>query len=70
LKELEKKNIIKESEGACVITVLGHTIPLLVMKGDGGFNYVSTTLGCLWYMLIIIIWITKKLVQLNISKVL
>lgn len=54
LKELEEKNIIKESEGAHVMTVLGHTIPLLVVKEDGGFNYVSTTLGCLWYMLIII----------------
>jgi len=55
LKKLEEKNIIKESEGARVIIVLGHTIPLLVVKGDGGFNYVSTTLGCLWYMLIIIV---------------
>lgn len=70
LKELEEKNIIKENEGACVIIVLGHTIPLLVVKGDGGFNYFSIALGCLWYMLIIIIWITKKPVQLSISKVL
>jgi len=70
LKELEEKNIIKENEGACVITILGHTIPLLVVKGDGGFNYVSIALGCLWYMLIIIIWITKKPIQLSISKVL
>jgi hypothetical protein len=66
LKELEGENIIKENEGAHVITILGHTIPLLVVEGDGGFNYVSTSLGCLWYMLIIIIWITKKPIQLSI----
>ncbi len=70
LKRLEEKNIIKENKGAHIITVLGHTIRLLIMKGDGGFNYVSTSLGCLWYMLMIIVWITKKPIQLNISKVL
>jgi arginyl-tRNA synthetase len=55
LKELEEKNLIKKSEGAHIIAILEHTIPLLVVKGDGGFNYVSMALGCLWYMLIIII---------------
>jgi hypothetical protein len=70
LKELEEKNLIKKSEGTCIIATLGHTIRLLVVKGDGGFNYVSTALGCLWYMLIIIIRITKKPIQLNIWGVL
>ncbi|CAM6030833.1 unnamed protein product [Sphagnum balticum] len=51
LKELEEKNLIEESEGARVITVPGHTIPLLVVKGDGGFNYASTDLSALWYRL-------------------
>jgi arginyl-tRNA synthetase len=67
LKELEEKNLIEESEGARVITVPGHTIPLLVVKGDGGFNYASTDLSALWYVLIIVIWMTEEPVQLSRS---
>ncbi len=70
LKELEEKNLIEESEGARVITVPGHTIPLLVVKGDGGFNYASTDLSALWYVLIIVIWMTEEPVQLSRSEVL
>jgi len=32
-KELGEKNLIEESEGAYVITVLKQTIPLLIVKG-------------------------------------
>ncbi len=67
LKELEEKNLIEESEGARVITVPGHTIPLLVVKGDGGFNYASTDLSALWYVLIIVIWMTEEPVKLSRS---
>jgi hypothetical protein len=33
MKELEEKNLIEESEDACVITIPRHTIPLVVVKG-------------------------------------
>jgi hypothetical protein len=33
MKELEKKNLIEESEGAYVITIPKQTIPLLIVKG-------------------------------------
>jgi hypothetical protein len=32
MKELEEKNLIEESERARVFTILGHTIPLLIVK--------------------------------------
>uniref|UniRef100_A0A0D9WD57 arginine--tRNA ligase n=1 Tax=Leersia perrieri TaxID=77586 RepID=A0A0D9WD57_9ORYZ len=51
LEELDSKGLIKESEGARVIFIEGHQIPLIVVKRDGGFNYASTDLAALWYRL-------------------
>ncbi|KAF0926639.1 hypothetical protein E2562_026995 [Oryza meyeriana var. granulata] len=51
LEELDNKGLIKESEGAKVIFIEGHQIPLIVVKRDGGFNYASTDLAALWYRL-------------------
>ncbi|AQK84260.1 arginyl-tRNA synthetase isoform X1 [Zea mays] len=51
LEELSSKGLIKESEGARVIFIQGHQIPLIVVKSDGGFNYASTDLAALWYRL-------------------
>uniref|UniRef100_A0A804QSM8 arginine--tRNA ligase n=2 Tax=Zea mays TaxID=4577 RepID=A0A804QSM8_MAIZE len=51
LEELSNKGLIKESEGARVIFIQGHQIPLIVVKSDGGFNYASTDLTALWYRL-------------------
>jgi arginyl-tRNA synthetase len=51
LEELNSKGLIKESEGARVIFIEGHQIPLIVVKRDGGFNYASTDLAALWYRL-------------------
>ncbi|XP_066367584.1 arginine--tRNA ligase, cytoplasmic-like isoform X2 [Miscanthus floridulus] len=51
LEELNNKGLIKESEGARVIFIQGHQIPLIVVKSDGGFNYASTDLTALWYRL-------------------
>jgi hypothetical protein len=53
MKELEEKNLI-ENEGAHVIIVHGHN-SLVGSERDNGFNYASTNLSCLWYVLIIII---------------
>ncbi|XP_073009338.1 arginine--tRNA ligase, cytoplasmic-like isoform X2 [Typha latifolia] len=51
LEELSSKDLIKESEGARVIFIEGHKIPLIVVKRDGGYNYASTDLTALWYRL-------------------
>ncbi|KAF8725974.1 hypothetical protein HU200_020551 [Digitaria exilis] len=51
LAELNSKGLIQESEGAQVIFIEGHQIPLIVVKRDGGFNYASTDLAALWYRL-------------------
>ncbi|KAH7667588.1 arginyl-tRNA synthetase protein [Dioscorea alata] len=51
LKELSRKGLIEESEGARVIFLEGQQIPLIVVKRDGGYNYASTDLAALWYRL-------------------
>ncbi|XP_010937859.1 arginine--tRNA ligase, cytoplasmic isoform X1 [Elaeis guineensis] len=51
LEELSHKGLIEESDGARVIFVEGHQIPLIVVKRDGGYNYASTDLAALWYRL-------------------
>ncbi|KAL8166492.1 hypothetical protein V2J09_007991 [Rumex salicifolius] len=51
LEGLNKKGLIKDSEGARVIFIEGKNIPLIVVKSDGGFNYASTDLAALWYRL-------------------
>ncbi|XP_024533648.1 arginine--tRNA ligase, cytoplasmic isoform X1 [Selaginella moellendorffii] len=48
---LRDKGILEESDGATVIFVDGHKIPLIAIKRDGGFNYASTDLAALWYRL-------------------
>ncbi|KAK8964362.1 hypothetical protein KSP40_PGU015661 [Platanthera guangdongensis] len=51
LEELTSKGLIEESEGARVIFIEGQTIPLIVVKRDGGYNYASTDLTAIWYRL-------------------
>ncbi|CAH8337006.1 unnamed protein product [Eruca vesicaria subsp. sativa] len=51
IEELNSKGLIEESEGARVIFLEGFSIPLIVVKSDGGFNYASTDLTALWYRL-------------------
>ncbi|MCO5591152.1 hypothetical protein L7F22_045133 [Adiantum nelumboides] len=51
IKELESKGLVTESEGAKVIQVEGQSIPLIIVKKDGGFNYASTDMTALWYRL-------------------
>ena len=55
LKELTSKDLIEDSEGARVILIEGHEIPLIVVKSDGGYNYASTDLAALWLVLFTII---------------
>lgn len=51
VKELEEKELVEDSEGARVITISGQTIPLILVKRDGGFNYASTDMTAMWYRL-------------------
>lgn len=51
LKELEEKGLVVESEGAKVIPIEDESIPLIVVKKDGGYNYASTDLAALWFRL-------------------
>ncbi|KAK8957900.1 hypothetical protein KSP39_PZI001523 [Platanthera zijinensis] len=51
LEELTSKGLIEESKGARVIFIEGQTIPLIVVKRDGGYNYASTDLTAIWYRL-------------------
>ncbi|OMO58341.1 Arginine-tRNA ligase, class Ia [Corchorus olitorius] len=51
IQALTEMGLVVESEGARVIKVEGHNIPLIVVKSDGGFNYASTDLTALWYRL-------------------
>ena len=50
---LESKNLIVESEGALVVFPDGwfnrenEPLPLIIRKGDGGFNYATTDLACI-----------------------
>ena len=48
LEKLSSQGLIEESEGARVLFIQGHQIPLIVVKRDGGFNYASTDLAALW----------------------
>lgn len=45
--------MVKESDGARVIFIEGQTIPLIVVKRDGGYNYASTDLAALWLAFLI-----------------
>lgn len=51
VEELKGKGLVEDSEGAKVIKVSGQTIPLILVKSDGGFNYASTDMTAMWYRL-------------------
>ncbi|KAK1289673.1 hypothetical protein QJS10_CPB18g00974 [Acorus calamus] len=51
LEELAQKGLVEESDGARVIFIEGKSVPLIVVKRDGGYNYASTDLAALWYRL-------------------
>ncbi|KAK9988649.1 hypothetical protein SO802_028888, partial [Lithocarpus litseifolius] len=51
LNELTNKNLVEDCRGARVIFLEGFNIPLIVVKSDGGYNYVSTDLTAIWYRL-------------------
>lgn len=63
---MDDLGLIKESEGARVIFIEGQTIPLIVVKSDGGFNYASTDLSALWLVfflsVMIFVWYTFFLI--------
>ena len=58
IEELNSKGLVEESEGARVIFLEGFDIPLMVVKSDGGFNYASTDLTALWWVIftLVISW--------------
>ena len=53
VKRLESQDLIVESEGALVVFPDGwynrenEPLPLIIRKGDGGYNYATTDLACL-----------------------
>jgi arginyl-tRNA synthetase len=53
VERLKSKNLIVESDGALVVFPEGwinrenEPLPLIIQKGDGGFNYVTTDLACI-----------------------
>ena len=53
VKRLESQNLIVESEGALVVFPDGwynrenEPLPLIIRKGDGGYNYATTDLACI-----------------------
>lgn len=49
VEELEAKGFIKEDKGAKCIFIPKQKVPLMVQKGDGGFNYDTTDLAALRY---------------------
>eukprot|EP00245_Coleochaete_scutata_P007074 TRINITY_DN220_c0_g1_i1.p1 TRINITY_DN220_c0_g1~~TRINITY_DN220_c0_g1_i1.p1 ORF type:complete len:749 (+),score=172.41 TRINITY_DN220_c0_g1_i1:83-2329(+) len=51
LDELVGKGLTTESDGALCVFFEGQEQPLIIRKRDGGFNYASTDLACLWYRL-------------------
>ena len=53
VERLKSKNLIVESDGALVVFPEGwinrenEPLPLIIQKGDGGFNYATTDLACI-----------------------
>ena len=47
--ECEKAGIVTLDKGAKCIFVENDKVPLIIVKGDGGFNYDSTDLACIKY---------------------
>lgn len=52
LQILENANYIKEVSGAKMIHLENWTIPLIIVKSDGGYTYDTTDLAALYYRLI------------------
>lgn len=61
LEEFNKEGLIKESDGARVVEIKGHNIPLIVIKRDGGYNYASTDLAALWLVCNILFILSDKM---------
>lgn len=51
--ELESKNLITISEGAKCLFLDGFSIPLMVQKTDGGYNYDTTDLAAIRYRIFV-----------------
>ena len=51
LKELREKNMVVEDKGAQCIFVKKGSIPLMVVKSDGGYNYDTTDMAAINYRL-------------------
>ena len=55
LQELDKLNLLQQSEGATCVFLEGYTnregepLPLIVKKSDGGYNYATTDLAAIRY---------------------
>lgn len=49
IKDLEKKNLITISDNAKCVFHEGFSIPLMVQKSDGGYNYATTDLAAMRY---------------------
>ena len=53
VEHLDKRGLLKNSDGADVVFPGGHLnrdgepLPLIVRKGDGGYNYATTDLACI-----------------------
>jgi len=45
VSELEAKGLITVDDGAKCVFLEGHSIPLIVQKADGGYNYATTDLA-------------------------
>lgn len=50
--DLEKKGLLVESEGAKCVFHEGHSIPLMVQKSDGGYNYDTTDMAAMQHRIV------------------
>lgn len=51
IREVEEKGLTSDSDGALVVRIPGHEVPLMVRKGDGGYGYDSTDMAAIKYRL-------------------
>jgi arginyl-tRNA synthetase len=49
IEDLQKRDLVTESEGAKCLFFEGYKIPFMVQKSDGGYNYDTTDLAALKY---------------------
>eukprot|EP00736_Rhodelphis_marinus_P010734 Rmarinus@m.7840 len=47
--EINGKSIVEISNGAKCIFVPGHEVPVMIVKGDGAYNYDSTDMAGVWH---------------------